>query len=268
MAEEPLSNAATEPTIDEFVDFLLPTCRILMECGCSSNRVEQLLSKLGSSWGFDVEAAAIPTCVWISVRRGNSRIHEMTRIRNWSVDLDRLAKINDLVDQIYLHTVTVPEAAKRLESIATSSPPWGTLATVLAGGGTSVGLLYFYGASTNEMLVAFPAGMMVQAMQKYVFTNEAKRYLSDFLSATLVATIAVIAQRYIPDIDSARVTVGGLIGLVPGLALVNAVHEIAQKNLLSGVGKLIEAMIISLSLVFGVFFVFGTLTLFGFGSAM
>ena len=247
--------------------FLLTTCRVLMECGCSSNRVESLLSRLGQSWGFDVEAAAIPTCVWISVRREGERVHEMTRIRTWSVDLDRIAKINDLVELIHGHRVTVTEASTRLDAIVASRPPWRSLATLLAGGGLSVGLLYFYGSPLIEMMLVFPLGMIVQAMQKYVFAAENKRYLADFLSAAIVAAFALIFKQAFAEVDVPRLTVGALIGLVPGLALVNAVHEIAQKNLLSGVGKLFEAMIVSLSLVFGVFFVFGFVALVAGGTA-
>ncbi len=240
-----------------FLALLRETSRHLIECGCSSNRVEQLMMRLGDSWGFEVEALAIPTGVWISVRRGGENLVELTRVRDWKVDLDRLARLNELIEHFHGHRISMEEAQQRLEAAASAEPPYDKIATLLAGAGTSPILIYTYGGPAIEAMLALPLGIVVQILQKYVFVGENRRYLGDFLSAAFVAAYACVAKQIFPEVDVPRLAVGGIVVLVPGLVMVNAVHEVAQKNLVSGAAKLLEAMVITASLGMGVLFVLG-----------
>lgn len=252
-----LTEAEENPGIHEFVDFLREISQTLLECGCSSNRLELLVTKLGTSWKFEVEAMALPTGVWLAVRSPTERLLDLTRIKSWSVDLDKLVRLNDLVDLIEDHRISIADARKRLKEISTAKKPYPWFLSVLAGGGSSLGLVYFYNGSPIDLAVALPAGILVQLLQRYSFSSENRRYLVDFICSAGTATFVLLANQFFPALDVAKVTVGGLISMVPGLILVNSVHEIAQKNLVSGTAKFIEAMVVAASLVFGVVFVFG-----------
>jgi uncharacterized membrane protein YjjP (DUF1212 family) len=107
------------------------------------------------------------------------------------------------------------------------------------------------------MALALPVGMLVQVLSKYALVGENRRYISDFVCGAVVALCAWAMRGVFPGIDVPRLIVGGLVALVPGLVLVNAVHEVAQKNLVSGAAKLLEALVITASLGCGVAFVLG-----------
>lgn len=256
--DEGLRRADDQPGMRAFLDFLREISGLLIECGCSSNRVELLSQKLGASWGFDVEALAIPTGVCISVRRGSTNLVELTRVRSWSVDLDRLARLNELVDSIYEHKTSITEAAVKLRSERQAKPPYGPLLTLIAGAGSCPILVYNFGGSRMETAVALPLGLGVVFLMKYVFTgDETRRHLGDFMGAAFVAAYACLAHALLPEVAETRLIVGGIVILVPGLIMVNAVHEVAQKNLVSGAAKLLEAFMITASLAFGVVFALG-----------
>ena len=253
-----LRRADDKPGMREFLDFLREISGLLIGCGCSSNRVELLTQKLGASWGFEVEALAIPTGVWITVRSGATNLVELTRVRSWSVDLDRLARLNELVDSIYDHKISITEAVRKVRAERLMPPPYGPALTLIAGAGSSPILVYNYGGSTLETILALPLGIGVVCLAKYVFTgDETRRHLGDFMGAAFIAAYACIAHALIPQVEETRLIVGGIVVLVPGLILVNAVHEVAQKNLVSGGAKLLEAFMITASLAFGVVFVLG-----------
>ncbi len=251
------------PDMHEFLDFLREVCRVLMECGCSSNRVEQLTVALGASWGFEVETLAIPTGVWISVRKDRANMIELTRVKSWSVDLDRLSRMNDLVEQIGDRRVSIADACERMRALTQAKAPYGLAPTLAAGGIASGVLVYSYGGPAPEVALAVPIGAFVQLLTKYLLVGENRRYLGDFLSAALVATYVSVLHTVLPEIDVARMIVGGLVLMVPGLTTLNAVHEVAQKNLVSGAAKLLEALVITASLGMGVVFVLGFASLFG-----
>lgn len=245
------------PGMREFMEFLREVCRILVECGCSSNRIELLAQKLGASWEFEVETLAIPTGVWITVRKNHRNMVDLSRVRSWSVDLDRLAKVNELVESIYHHSISIADAIAALEQIKNAQPAYGKLLTTFAGSGAGPVLVFTYGGSATEVALAAPIGLLVQFLHKYLFVGENKRYLGDFVCAALVALYAIGCSKVFPAIDIPRLITGGIVALVPGLVFVNAVHEVAQKNLVSGAARLLEAMIIAASLGTGVIFVIG-----------
>lgn len=241
--------------IYQFIVLLRQMCGILLECGCSSNRIEHLVNSLGKSWEYEVEALALPTGVWLAIRDHKKSYVELTRVTRWSVDLDKLARINALVDSVAAHQLSIAEARSALTAIAKSPPPYPGWLTVLAGGMASSVLVYFYQGKPLEVGLAFIAGILLEGVRNLSAHSEENRYLNDFAGAAVVTLFAFVCQAINPDVDAPKLIVGGLIALVPGLVFLNAIHEVAQKNLVSGAAKLLEALVIAASLAAGVLFI-------------
>jgi uncharacterized membrane protein YjjP (DUF1212 family) len=238
------------------VDFLMETCRVAIECGCSSNRIEMLVTRLGEAWGFSVEAAALPTAVWLSVRGRGQQIIELVRVNRWGIDLNKLALLNDLVDQVENHQMNLDEAFEGLHAISQQKPPYSRLLTIMAGGGSSLALVAASKGQGYELVAAFILGAICQLSLVY-FSVGNRKYLSEFFTAMIVAGGAAGASTLWPDVNMPRLIVGGLISLAPGLVFVNALHEVAQKNLVSGAARLLEAIVTAITLAFGVAAVLG-----------
>jgi len=248
--------------LNDFILLLSECSRILVEAGCSSNRLENLLVKLGDHWDFEVESLALPTGVSIMVRKGKEHSVAMTRIRSWQLDLDKIQRINDTINQFNRHDIDVNDARKELQAIAESPPPYPSWVSILAGGGASAGLVYFLGGNTGEVMVSFPIGCLTSIVQKVIFVGENRRHLGDFLSSLMVALLAGILVRFFPELNEHRIVTGGIIVLIPGLVFLNAIHEIALKNLVSGTAKMFESLVIGVSLSFGIAAASGILSLF------
>jgi uncharacterized membrane protein YjjP (DUF1212 family) len=233
-----------------------------MECGCSSNRLERLLTQLGNTWNFSVESLALPTGVSIMVAKDGRQALSLIRVRRWQIDLDKLQKISEMVEKISHLDIDLLGAKNALQEIMKAPPPYNIAVSVMAGAGSSAGLVYLYGGPWQEILLTLGIGLLVTILQKFVFVAENRRYLADFLSAFIVALVAGLTSRVISEINVSRVITGGVVGMVPGLTLLNAIHEIAQKNLVSGSAKSVEAFVVGLSLSFGVAAAFSALKYF------
>jgi uncharacterized membrane protein YjjP (DUF1212 family) len=249
----------TKPRVnlDDLMDFLLETAKDLIECGCSSNRVEKLIGRIAEPLGVQVDALAMPTGVWIKIAcNGDSKI-DLIRVRTWAVNLDKLTNISDIVDEFELGRLNLIEAKRLIRDASQKDTPYPLWVTMLAGGMSAFVLVYLLGGSMTECWLSLIPGSSVQFLTKFVFVGENQRYLADFVSASLVGFYSIWCSTVLNDIDAARIIVGGIVGLLPGLVLVNAIHELAQKNLLSGAAKSFEAMVISASLAFGVLLAVG-----------
>jgi uncharacterized membrane protein YjjP (DUF1212 family) len=238
------------------MEFLMATCRVAIESGCSSNRVELLITRLGEAWGFSVEAAALPTAVWITVRGRGQQIIELVRLNDWGIDLNKLALLNDLVDQVGECQLALDEAVEKLKSIREQPAPYPEWLKILAGGGSSLALVASSGGHDNEVFISFVLGCICQISLR-ILRDGNRRFLADYITAMLVAGFAAAFAIFWSEINIARLIIGGLISLVPGLVFVNALHEVAQKNLVSGAARLLEAIVIAISLAFGVASILG-----------
>jgi uncharacterized membrane protein YjjP (DUF1212 family) len=243
-------------SLRSLIDFLMATCRVATECGCSSNRVELLLTRLGEAWGFKVDAAALPTAVWMSVRGRGQQITELVRVSSWRIDLNKLALLNDLVDMVEHHQMALDEAVAKLEIINHQKPPYSAFLTVISGGGSSLALVAATGGRGVELAAGFIVGMLCQ-ISSQLFSEGNRKYLAEFLTAMVVAGGAAAFSVIHTEINMPRLIIGGLISLVPGLVFVNALHEVAQKNLVSGAARLLESFMTAVSLGFGVAAVLG-----------
>lgn len=238
-------------SLKSLTDFLMETCRVAIECGCSSNRIETLVTRLGEAWGYQVESAATPTAVWLSVHGRGQHSFELVRVRSWSINLERLALLNDLVDEVENKRVFLDEAVDKLKVISVSPNPYPRWLTLLAGGGSSVAIVFTSGGRELEIIFAMLLGILCQLSMAF-FASGNRRYLADFFTAMGIAFAASAAEHYFPAMDMPRLIIGGLISLVPGLVFVNSLHEVAQKNLSSGSARILEALVIAFNLSFGV----------------
>lgn len=247
-----IENAPAERvSIQALMDLLTEVSRVAIECGCSSNRVETLVTRLGDAWGFQVEAAALPTAVWINAKGRGLQLLELVRVRSWSINLERLALLGDLVDEVENHRMYLDEAVQKLKVISQSPNPYPRWLTYAAGGGTSLAIIYMNGGRTHELIVGLGLGIACQLNFQF-FAKDNRRFLAEFFSAMGVALLASLAVRFAPDMSFPRLVIGGLISLFPGLTFVNSMHEVAQKNLSSGSARLFEACMIAVNLSFGV----------------
>ncbi|MCX6123862.1 MAG: threonine/serine exporter family protein [Proteobacteria bacterium] len=250
-ADTPSIDMTERVSIRDLMDLLIEICRVAIECGCSSNRVEQLVIRLGEAWGYHVDAAALPTAVWLNAKGRGQHLLELVRVRKWSINLDRLAQLSDLVEDVEAHRMYLDEAVKKLKVLSTSPSPYPRWLTYAAGGGSSVALTYSNGGRGIELFVAVFLGLVCQLCFQF-FASDNRRFLAEFFSAMSVALIASIAARFYPHPNLPRLIIGGLISLFPGLVFVNSMHEVAQKNLSSGSARLFEACMIVVNLSFGV----------------
>ena len=238
--------------LNHLIEFLSLAANQLVRCGCSSNRIERLFSALAMQYSCDLDIVATPTSVQMLLRKQGQRVHELTRVRDWSVDLSRLDQISLIIRDLIEKKIDLETASfemKELDQAQSIYPNW---MVTLSVGGSSAVLTLLYGASILEASIVFVIGCLSKISNFILSNQDHGRYLTDYLSALLVALGSKTVGHFIGSIDEFRMVVGGIVALLPGLIFLNAVHELAQKNLVSGAAKIFETAIISLSLSFGV----------------
>lgn len=91
----------------------------------------------------------------------------------------------------------------------------------------------------------------------YFINNHLKvRFVSEFLASFLIGIIAVICVRVNVGEQVNMITVGGVMPLVPGVPITNAVRDVFAGHLLSGMSRALESLLSACAIGMGIAFVF------------
>jgi uncharacterized membrane protein YjjB (DUF3815 family) len=82
--------------------------------------------------------------------------------------------------------------------------------------------------------------------------NPAQRLLNDFFGGMFAAACAWLASRLWMQASPPIIVVAGAISLFPGMTFTTGLAEVAQKSLVSGGARLMEAVVTLLLILFGV----------------
>lgn len=245
---------------------------IMLKNGGETYRVEDTIIRLCKSRGFKyVEAIVTPTGIYISVDHPDEEgkegpMHSFNkRIKNRQINLEKVAKVNDFSRRFVQEGLSIEEGMKRLKDIEKSPPPFTNYQVAFFGGVTSSFFILLLGADFYEFLSAFLATIFVT----YTITVLAQKEFASFaiylIGGALAAFLAVLLGQISPEISINRVIIGEIMVMVPGVAITNGVRDSIAGDLISGMARGGEALIVAIAIAFGVGFILNLWTFMGGG---
>jgi uncharacterized membrane protein YjjP (DUF1212 family) len=241
-------------SLDELADYLDEIGSTLVAYGCPSYRAEEVIRVVAEIEGCHAEAFVLPTGLFINVASPSAPgpVHRMSRLKQWSVNLERLTLVDAIFNDVATRRCTIFEARQRLGQLATRRDPypeaWQWLAIAAVSGAAAV---FFRGGAIEACLAAL-TGLVIGLFGRLMSRDQAGRFLVDFAGGLLAGLLAWAGSRLRPDVSREVVVLAGVINLVPGMVFTTGLAELAQKNLVSGGARLMEAFMTFQSIVFGI----------------
>lgn len=262
-SEPPPRPSQAHRTREELADYLLEIGATLASCGCPSYRLEDVIRTVAEVEGCHAEPFALPTGLFLRVsprERGTEpvpEVHRMTRLSDWGVNLDRLAQVDGIFNDVAYRRSTIEQARARIREIVKRPPLWSPAlvwaATTVAAGAAAV----FFRGSAIDVLVASVVGAVIGGSRVVLERNPAHRLLSEFMGGLFAAVCAWLARNLWPSASAEVIVLAGAISLFPGMTFTTGLAELAQKNLVSGGARLMESAVTLLLMLFGVALVAG-----------
>lgn len=235
------------------LDYLVELGSELLSAGCPSYRLEELLTVVAEREGFDADVFAVPTGLFVAIRTptGEAPAVSMVRVKEWRIDLERLAVLDELLNDVVDRKVTVNEARTALRRLS-DAPTWPVSLRLLAGAGSSAGAAVTFGGRLSDFAIAGLGGVLLRAVLLRTQREPGLRFLENFLGGLLAGLTAWFATLVWPDHSRDVLVLAVVIPLLPGMVLTTGLAEITFKNLVSGTARLVDAAVTLLSLVFGI----------------
>lgn len=244
---------ATDPREGDAA-FLIEMARALAASGTPAHRLEDAMTQVAASMGYEAEYFATPTAVFESLcRPGGRPVTTLTRTQPSDVNAERLADLDALLGEVHRGETTPDDARQRLREIRARPDRYGPLATAACIAVASACGARFFGGGVAEIFGGLVLGLVVGAL---AIVSSQRRHLGrlmEFLSGLVAALgAAVFAGSVAPGTAVEIVTLAAVIALVPGLTLTVAMSELATRNLVAGGARLMGAVMILVSIGFGV----------------
>jgi len=250
---------------DELADYLAEIGGTLVAYGCPSYRLEDVIRVVGALEGFEAQAFAFPTGLFVTVfAKGMDRpVLRMTRVKEWGVMLDRLALVDEIFNDVGQDRLTIRAAIERLRALKEEKAAYPRALHFMATAVVSAAAAVFFRGGTKDVAVAAAIGALVGMMGWALRKNPASRFLVELGGSFIAALAAWMITRVRPDISREVLVLSGVITLVPGMTLTTGLAELAQKNLVTGSARLMEAFAAFLLIIFGIAFALGIERLLG-----
>ncbi|OGO88673.1 MAG: hypothetical protein A2Y17_10430 [Clostridiales bacterium GWF2_38_85] len=227
---------------------LLVSSGIIINGGETSRADACASNMLRANGGNDIQIFSLPTVVIITVTITGKSYMKMKSITTRDYDLGRIDLLNKISRAITEHSMTVEEAFTELEKpekkfnyffIALFSGLSAAFFTIMFDGG----ILEFISAVIASCLCQ----ITVDSMQKHGVFLFVANVVGSFITA-----VAAIALNYLINSDVSIVIIGGIIPLVPGLAVTNATRDSVNGDLVSGSARWLDSIVTAISIAAGV----------------
>lgn len=233
--------------------FLIALADALLEAGCSTHRLEDKIENICRAKGLESEVLIVPTGIHLQLKHHSSIITRFIRVKKLGIKMNRLHDLSDFCDQIIYRGLGTRLAKKQLEKILIKEDPYPQSVVIICFSIVSMFFQFILGGGILNCLFCAFLGVIVYFSEGFFSRTERTSFLSNFISAFLVTTLCIIFQILTINKDIELLILSGLIILVPGLGLTNAIAELSHRQFVSGSSRLIEALLILCFISFGVY---------------
>lgn len=233
------------------IDCILLAGRIMMESGAETYRVEDTMLRMAHSQQLEyAQSYATPTGIIFSL--GRTQPTRITSISNRVTDLHRISLVNNVSRKLTSHIITLEQAYDELLKIQKTNYFLPLYLQVLAASVASGCFLFLFGGGWSDIPASFVAGGIGLYIVTVAHDITKVKFFAEFLAALIVGVIAFIAVYLQLGENLDRIILGGVMPLVPGLLITNAVRDLMAGHFIAGMAKGAEAFLTAFAIGSGI----------------
>jgi uncharacterized membrane protein YjjP (DUF1212 family) len=239
-------SASSKVNFDEAWHFILKVGLAAHKYGSTSTRLEYFLSSLSNEMGFQGVFKATPVEIVFGLREtpdSPQRVEVMATAPP-NIDLDKLARLGELLNEIKEGSLSVSDAYDRIDQIDQVPPPWGKFASLLGYVFTGLGLAPLLGAGWTDTFVATVFSILVYGM--VLLSARMGAITTSWMplsTALITGFLATLVKYWVPDLNLVLVILSAVAIILPGYSISLGVGELVAQHVLSGVSNLMSGLI-------------------------
>ena len=238
--------------VQNVIDIALTAGEILLENGAENYRIEDTVSKICKSYGFNSECIAMSNGLLLLVEDCNlEKITSMKKIKEKHVDLYRIELINSFSRKLEKSLLTYEDAKKSLEKIK-NAPNFTLSVRTMAACMTGFIYTLFFNGSILDGLIAIIVCLITYIVFEKISKLGFFQFLESFLAGLLIGGLSMFSHTLLSSVNSHNVIAGSIMILIPGVILTNGIKDIIYGDFSAGCSKFFEALLIIVAVGVGI----------------
>lgn len=241
------------PESRNILNLAISVGEVLLKSGGEIYRVQETVSRILESYGIqDYNVFVITNGIFATVHEQREDAGSMVRyVPIGEVNLEKVAKVNQLSREICAGRYGIEEAYEKLKECEHCSGA-GNLGMILACGMGSAGFCYLLGGRFYDSIVSFFLGLLLQMFLITATRHRTSKFIVSIIGSALVTAGSLVLYVAGAGILFDKVIIGGIIPLLPGVALTTAIRDLFSGDYLSGSIRLMDALLTGLCIAIGV----------------
>ena len=241
---------------DKILDIAGRTGLAILENGGETFRAEETALRICVSSGYtESNVVAYPTGLFITLARDDQTYGTIVKSLNkHCVDLTKLNRANYLARAFESGEIDADSALAELKSMSRSavkSKKKKILISCIAGLATGL-FTILYGGIWFDCIISFICGFVTQYISSSFKRTDIYHFAMSLIGGFVIAVISVIGVSIFKLGNINLIIIGSIMPLLPGLAMTNAIRDTMMGDLVSGMARIGEVLLIAVSLAAGV----------------
>lgn len=241
--------------VKRVVDMAMHAGRILLKNGGEIFRVEETIKRICGRFHVNhVDIFSMSHGIFVSAENENGEAYtKVNHVPLSSSHLGIVAEVNELSREISAGRVKLEEAEERLEKIEKIAPKkqW---FQYMAAGLASGTFALMLGSSVPEAVAAFLIGFLSYVWVLFAGKHNLSKIIVNIVGGVIMTVLALTFMHlpFLPILKLDGMMVGAIMPMIPGVAFVNAIRDIADTDFLSGLVRMVDALLVFVYIAIGV----------------
>ena len=238
--------------VEDVLSFAMDLGKSMIRCGAEISRVEETVVRICRAYGMQQTDVFSIVSVIVATTRGpdGRETTQSRRIYSYAINFMQLEKLNALSRRVCADPADPAAAREELDKI-NSDPvrlhPTACIGYILGASAFTV----FFGGSWKDALAAAPIAVILWLIGSLVKVHGMSKLFVTALSSATAGFLALGFVRLGLADNAGMIMIGDIMVIIPGLMLIHSVREMLCGDLMSGLLRLLESLILALAIACG-----------------
>ncbi|HJC92022.1 MAG TPA: threonine/serine exporter family protein [Candidatus Mediterraneibacter excrementigallinarum] len=225
---------------------------IMLRSGAETYRVEDTIKHILDTAGTaETESLVMLTGIIVTIDRpGQEAVTVMRRVHERGTNMHRIVEVNEISRKYCAGELSAEETWEKLKRIKGKQyTVWMyNLSTILV----PAGFAPLFGGGLREIFAAGGVGIVLAVLMTIGKRVKTGAFILNILCAAGIAVAAVLLKLWNPLLNMDTVIISGIMPLVPGVAITNAIRDTLRGDYISGGARALEAFVTAAAVAIGV----------------
>jgi len=263
-------DAAARPAASyaQRIAFVSEMAARLHRYGTTAQRLEAAILALSQRLDLECEAWSNPTGLILSFSDpgkplGSSDTTRVIRLPPGENDLHKLSEADRIAEAVAAGQLSIAQGHTALRTLDRAPTSHMRVLQVLAFGLAAAGVAGLWRLPWLDIGTAAITGLLIGLLDQYTSPRPALKEASDALAALIAGTVVSLVAATIGPLNLNTVVIASLVVLLPGMAITNAMNELASQHWVSGTVRFAGALTTVMKLTVGAMIAIQILDLLG-----